>query len=66
MTMMDDARKPKGQQTELTHEEIAKVMGVSRAYVSLLERPPWTRLDGLWEIAMMSIPQMIFYDHLPQ
>jgi len=38
MTMMDDARKPKGQQTELTHEEIAKVMGVSRAYVSLLEK----------------------------
>lgn len=38
MTMMDDARKPKGQQTELTHEEIAKVMGVSRAYVSYLEK----------------------------
>ena len=38
MTMMDDARKPKGQKTELTHEEIAKVMGVSRAYVSLLEK----------------------------
>ena len=35
---MDDARKPKGQQTELTHEEIAKVMGVSRAYVSYLEK----------------------------
>ena len=38
MTMKDDVKKIKGPQTELTHEEIAKEMGVSRAAVSLLEK----------------------------
>jgi DNA-directed RNA polymerase specialized sigma subunit len=49
MTMMDDARKPKGQQTELTHEEIAKVMGVSRAYVSYLEKSALDKIRKVLE-----------------
>ena len=49
MTMMDDARKPKGQQTELTHEEIAKVMGVSRAYVSYLEKSALNKIRKVLE-----------------
>ena len=46
---MDDARKPKGQQTELTHEEIAKVMGVSRAYVSYLEKSALDKIRKVLE-----------------
>lgn len=38
MMMKDDVKKVKGPQTELTHDEIAKEMGVSRAAVSLLEK----------------------------
>ena len=38
MTMKDDVKKVKGPQTELTHDEIAKERGVSRAAVSLLEK----------------------------
>ena len=38
MTMTGDAKNTKETQPELTHEEIAKEMGVSRAYVSLLEK----------------------------
>lgn len=39
MTMMEDVKKKiKGPQTDLTHEEIAKEMGVTRAAVSLLEK----------------------------
>lgn len=38
MTTKDDVKKIKGPQTELTHDEIAKEMGVSRAAVSLLEK----------------------------
>ena len=49
MTMMDDARKPKGQQTELTHEEIAKIMGVSRAYVSYLEKSALDKIRKVLE-----------------
>ena len=49
MTMMDDARKPKGQQTELTHEEIAKVMGLSRAYVSYLEKSALDKIRKVLE-----------------
>ena len=38
MTMKDDVKKVKGPQTELTHEEIAKELGVTRAAVSLIEK----------------------------
>ena len=38
MTMTADAKKPKAPQAELSHDEIAKEMGESRAYVSLLEK----------------------------
>jgi transcriptional regulator len=38
MTMKDDVKKVKGPQTDLTHDEIAKEMGVSRAAVSMLEK----------------------------
>ena len=38
MMMKDDVKKVKGPQTDLTHDEIAKEMGVSRAAVSMLEK----------------------------
>ena len=39
MTMKEDVeKKPKGPQADLTHEEIAKELGVSRAAVSLIEK----------------------------
>lgn len=38
MTMKDDVKKIKGPQTELTHEEIAKELGLTRAAVSLIEK----------------------------
>lgn len=38
MTMKDDVKKIKGPQTDLTHEEIAKELGITRAAVSLIEK----------------------------
>ena len=38
MTMKDDVKKIKGPQTDLTHDEIAKELGVTRAAVSLIEK----------------------------
>mgnify|MGYP002507809715 CR=1 FL=1 len=38
MKMMVDANKTTGFNAVLTHEEIAKEMGISRAYVSILEK----------------------------
>jgi len=38
MKTMVDVNKTTGFQAELTHEEIAKEMGISRAYVSFLEK----------------------------
>ena len=38
MMITGDVNKTTGFQAELTHEEIAKEMGISRAYVSLLEK----------------------------
>jgi transcriptional regulator len=38
MKMMVDVNKTTGFNAELTHEEIAKEMGISRAYVSILEK----------------------------
>lgn len=38
MTMTDDVKKVKAPQTELTHEEIAKELGLTRAAVSMLEK----------------------------
>lgn len=38
MTMTDDVKKVKAPQTELTHEEIAKELGLTRAAVSLIEK----------------------------
>lgn len=38
MTMKDDVKKIKGPQTDLTHAEIAKEMGLTRAAVSMLEK----------------------------
>ena len=38
MTMTDDVKKVKAPQTELTHEEIAKELGITRAAVSLIEK----------------------------
>ena len=42
MMITGDVNTTTGFQAELTHEEIAKEMGISRAYVSLLEK---TALD---------------------
>jgi len=44
MTMTDDVKKPKVPQAEFSHEEIAKEMGVSRAYVSILEKSALAKL----------------------
>lgn len=44
MTMTDDAKKTKGLQTDLTHEEIAQKLGVSRAAVSLMEKKALNKL----------------------
>ena len=45
MTMRDDAeKKVKGPQTDMTHEEIAKELGVTRAAVSLLEKNALNKL----------------------
>ena len=38
MKTMVDVNKTTGFEAELTHEEIAKEMGISRAYVSILEK----------------------------
>ena len=39
MTMKEDAEKKiKGPQTDMTHDEIAKELGVTRAAVSLIEK----------------------------
>jgi DNA-directed RNA polymerase specialized sigma subunit len=38
MKMMVDVNKTTGFEAELTHEEIAKEMAISRAYVSILEK----------------------------
>ena len=38
MMITGDVNKTTGFEAELTHEEIAKEMGISRAYVSLLEK----------------------------
>ncbi len=38
MKMMVDVNKTTGFEAVLTHEEIAKEMGISRAYVSILEK----------------------------
>ena len=38
MTMKEDVKKIKGPQTDLTHEEIAKELGLTRAAVSLIEK----------------------------
>lgn len=38
MTMKEDVKKVKGPQTELTHDEIAKELGITRAAVSLIEK----------------------------
>ncbi len=38
MTMKEDVKKVKGPQPELTHDEIAKEMGITRAAVSLIEK----------------------------
>lgn len=38
MTMKDDVKKVKAPQTDLTHEEIAKELGLTRAAVSLIEK----------------------------
>jgi len=38
MKMMIDVNKTTGLEAEFTHDEIAKVLGVSRSYVSYLEK----------------------------
>ena len=38
MTMTDDVKKIKAPQTELTHAEIAKELGLTRAAVSMIEK----------------------------
>ena len=38
MTMTDDVKKVKAPQTELTHDDIAKRLGITRAAVSLIEK----------------------------
>jgi transcriptional regulator len=39
MTMKEDAeKKPKGPQADLTHQEIADELGLTRAAVSLIEK----------------------------
>ncbi len=44
MTMKDDVKKIKGPQTDLTHEEIAKELGLTRAAVSLAEKNALAKL----------------------
>jgi transcriptional regulator len=38
MMTKDDAKKIKAPQTELTHDEIAKELGITRTAVSLIEK----------------------------
>lgn len=38
MKMTDAVKKIKGPQTELTHAEIAKELGITRAAVSMIEK----------------------------
>jgi transcriptional regulator len=38
MKTKEDVKNPRGPHAEVSHDEIAKEMGVSRAYVSLLEK----------------------------
>jgi len=44
MKMKEDVKKVKGPQTDLTHEEIAKQLGVTRAAVSLAEKNALAKL----------------------
>lgn len=44
MTMKEDVKKVKGPQTDLTHDEIAKELGVTRAAVSLVEKKALEKL----------------------
>jgi len=38
MKTKEDVKKPKGPQAELTHDEIAKELGITRAAVSMIEK----------------------------
>ncbi len=38
MKTKEDVKKPKGPQVELTHDEIAKELGITRAAVSMIEK----------------------------
>jgi transcriptional regulator len=44
MTMKEDVKKVKGPQTDMTHDEIAKELGVTRAAVSLVEKNALNKL----------------------